>query len=42
MLTQSALMTRAKFDALVAAGFTDDQAFRLVEADVLAKSGRGK
>ena len=35
-------MTKAKFDALVAAGFTEEQAFRLVEAEALAKGGRAR
>ncbi len=42
LLQQSARMTKAKFDALVAAGFTEDQAFRLVEAETLAKGGRAR
>ena len=42
LLKQSARMTKAKFDALVAAGFTEEQAFRLVEAEALAKGGRAR
>jgi hypothetical protein len=42
LLQQSARMTKAKFDALVAAGFTERQAFRLVEAETLAKGGRAR
>lgn len=42
LLQQSARMTKAKFDALVAAGFTEEQAFRLVEAETLAKGGRAR
>lgn len=42
LLRQSARMTKAKFDALVTAGFTEEQAFRLVEAETLAKGGRAR
>ncbi len=42
LLQQSAGMTKAKFDALVTAGFTEEQAFRLVEAETVAKSGRAR
>jgi hypothetical protein len=40
MLEQTAQMTFKKYQALVDAGFTKDQAFRLVEAETLAKSGK--
>ncbi len=37
MLASNARMVKAKFDAYVAAGFTDAQSFRLIEAEVAAK-----
>jgi len=40
MLAQTAAMTFAKYSALIGAGFSKDQAFRLVEAETLAKAGR--
>lgn len=42
MLAANAGMVKAKFDAYVAAGFTEDQAFRLIEAEVVAKGTPGR
>jgi hypothetical protein len=39
ILAKNAQMQKAKFDAYVTAGFTEDQAFRLLEAEVLGKAG---
>ena len=39
LLKKNALMMRQKFDALVGAGFSEEQAFRLIEAEVYAKGG---
>jgi len=39
ILRKNAEMQKAKFDAYVTAGFTEDQAFRLLEAEVLGKAG---
>jgi hypothetical protein len=42
MLASNARMVKAKFDAYVSAGFTDGQAFRLIEAEVAAKGTPGQ
>ncbi len=39
ILAKNAQMQKAKYDAFVTAGFTEDQAFRLLEAEVLGKAG---
>jgi hypothetical protein len=39
LLQKNAHMMRQKFDALVGAGFTEEQAFQLIEAEVYAKGG---
>ena len=39
ILRKNAEMQKAKYDAYVTAGFTVDQAFRLLEAEVLGKAG---
>lgn len=39
LLAKNAQMQKAKFDAYVTAGFSEDQAFRLLEAEVLGKAG---
>jgi len=39
ILRKNAQMQKAKFDAYVTAGFTEEQAFRLLEAEVLGKAG---
>lgn len=39
ILAKNAQMQKAKYDAYVTAGFTEDQAFRLLEAEVLGKAG---
>lgn len=42
ILKENARMLKAKYDALVNAGFTGEQAFKLIEAEVYAKgAGRG-
>jgi hypothetical protein len=38
LLEKNASMMRQKFTALTTAGFTEEQAFRLIEAEVYAKS----
>ncbi len=39
ILAKNASMQKAKYDAYIEAGFTEDQAFRLLEAEVLGKAG---
>lgn len=39
LLAKNAKMQKAKFDAYVTEGFTEDQAFRLLEAEVMGKAG---
>ena len=39
ILKENARMLKAKYDALVAVGFTAEQAFKLIEAEVYAKGG---
>jgi hypothetical protein len=41
ILAKNATLMKKKFDALVTAGFTEDQAFRLIEAEVYSK-GAGR
>lgn len=42
MLASNARMVKAKYDAYVAAGFDEKQAFRLIEAEVAAKGTPGQ
>lgn len=39
ILAKNAQMQKAKYDAFVTAGFTEEQAFRLLEAEVMGKAG---
>lgn len=42
MLASNAQMVKAKYDAYVTAGFSESQAFRLIEAEVAAKGTPGQ
>lgn len=39
ILAKNAQMQKSKYDAFVAAGFSEEQAFRLLEAELLGKAG---